>query len=55
MSFLRNIAKNGVDPKYLKKNAWRWIFGRYYLGRFPEVLGILAIIGIARIFLRRTR
>jgi len=54
MSFLRYVAKNGVDPKYLKKNAWRWIFGRYYLGRFPEIMGVLAIIAIARRFLRRT-
>lgn len=24
--FLRDIAKNGVHPMYLKRNAWRWIF-----------------------------
>jgi len=52
--FLRYIAKNGVHPMYLKRNAWRWIFGRYYLGRFPEIMGVLAIIAIARRFLRRT-
>lgn len=53
MSFLRDIAKNGVDPMYLKKNAWRWIFQRYYLGRFPEVLGVVAMIEISRRFFRR--
>ena len=52
--FLGEISKNGVHPMYLKQNAWRWIFGRYYLGRFPEIMGVLAIIGIARRFLLRT-